>query len=84
MQLLAALQYEQDIELLGIGGTIYYNHRRIDKLAAMTSAMPIPAKELGPLAHEPTASVAHPILKASRPGYHPTSRGAQCEGHLGR
>lgn len=51
--LLAALQYEQDIELLGIGGTIYYNHRRIDKLAAMTPRqMPIPAKELGLLAHE--------------------------------
>lgn len=51
--LLAALQYEQDIELLGIGATIYYNHRRIDKLAAMTPRqMPIPAKELGLLAAE--------------------------------
>ena len=51
--LLAALQYEQDIELLGIGATIFYNHRRIDKLAAMTPRqMPIPAKELGLLALE--------------------------------
>jgi len=51
--LLAALQYEQDIELLGLGATIYYNHRRIDKLAAMTPRqMPIPAKELGLLALE--------------------------------
>jgi hypothetical protein len=51
--LLEALRYEQDIELLGIGGTIYYNHRRIDKLAAMTPRqMPIPAKELGLLAME--------------------------------
>ena len=51
--LLQALRYEQDIELLGIGGTIYYNHRRIDKLAAMTPRqMPIPAKELGLLALE--------------------------------
>jgi hypothetical protein len=51
--LLAALRYEQDIELLGIGGTIYYNHRRTDKLAAMTPRqMPIPAKELGLLALE--------------------------------
>ena len=51
--LLAALQYEQDIELLGIGATIYYNHRRTDRLAAMTPRqMPIPAKELGLLALE--------------------------------
>jgi hypothetical protein len=51
--LLEALRYEQDIELLGIGGTIYYNHRRTDKLAAMTPRqMPIPAKELGLLALE--------------------------------
>jgi len=52
-ELLTALQYEQDIELLGIGATIYYNHRRIDRLAAMTPRqMPIPAKELGLLALE--------------------------------
>jgi hypothetical protein len=46
--LLDALRYEQDIELIGLGAAIYYNHRRIDKLAAMTPRqMPIPAKELG-------------------------------------
>jgi hypothetical protein len=51
--LLQALRYEQDIELLGLGGTIYYNHRRTDRLAAMTPRqMPIPAKELGLLALE--------------------------------
>ena len=65
--LLAALRYEQDIELLGIGGTIYYNHRRIDKLAAMTPRqMPIPAKELGLLASvsEEQARRMHPDLAA--------------------
>lgn len=46
--LLAALQYEQDIELLGLGPTYFYNKRRRDGLAPMTPRhMPIPAKELG-------------------------------------
>ena len=66
--LLAALQYEQDIELLGIGATIYYNHRRIDKLAAMTPRqMPIPAKELGLLALELYSFGGPGIREASRP-----------------
>ena len=48
--LLAALQYEQDIELLGIGPTPFYNRRRIDGLWPMTPRhMPIPAKELSVL-----------------------------------
>ena len=52
-ELLDALFYEQDIELLGAAGTIFYNHRRRDVLAAMTPRhMPIPAKELGVLALE--------------------------------
>ncbi len=51
--LLAALQYEQDIELLGIGGSPFYNRRRIDGLLAMTPRqMPIPAKELAILKKE--------------------------------
>ncbi len=51
--LLNALYYEQDVELLSLGPTIYYNHRRRDALAAMTPRhMPIPAKELGLLALE--------------------------------
>jgi len=48
--LLAALQYEQDIELLGIGPSPFYNRRRIDGLWPMTPRhMPIPAKELSVL-----------------------------------
>ncbi|HEU5219023.1 MAG TPA: hypothetical protein VFU23_10200, partial [Gemmatimonadales bacterium] len=51
--LLAALQYEQDIELLGIGASPFYNRRRIDGLLAMTPRqMPIPAKELAILKKE--------------------------------
>jgi hypothetical protein len=45
--LLAALQYEQDIELITIGASNFYNRRRIDGLKQMTPRhMPIPAKEL--------------------------------------
>ncbi|MGH7562696.1 MAG: hypothetical protein ACRENB_16940 [Gemmatimonadales bacterium] len=45
--LLTKVQYEQDIELLGIGASPYYNRRRIDGLQAMTPRhMPVPAKEL--------------------------------------
>jgi hypothetical protein len=45
--LLEYLQYEQDIELLGIGATPFYNRRRIDGLHPMTPRhMPVPAKEL--------------------------------------
>lgn len=51
--LLAALQYEQDIELLGIGPSPFYNRRRIDGLWPMTPRhMPIPAKELSVLKKE--------------------------------
>ena len=46
--LLAKLQYEQDIELLGIGAVPYYNRRRIDGLQPLTPRiMPVPAQELG-------------------------------------
>lgn len=51
--LLDALYYEQDIELLGDAGTYFYNKRRRDALVAMTPRhMPIPAKELTLLARE--------------------------------
>jgi hypothetical protein len=51
--LLAALQYEQDIELLGIGNANFYNRRRTDGLKAMTPRhMPVPAKELQVLQKE--------------------------------
>ncbi|HEU5219441.1 MAG TPA: hypothetical protein VFU23_12350 [Gemmatimonadales bacterium] len=51
--LLAALQYEQDVELLGLGSEPYFNRRRIDGLLAMTPRqMPIPAKELAILKKE--------------------------------
>lgn len=47
--LLAALQYEQDIELPGTD-VVFYNRRRIDGLQPLTPRhMPIPAKELGVL-----------------------------------
>jgi len=49
-QLLAALQYEQDVELPGSNVAPYYNQRRIDGLEALTPhEMPVPAKELGVL-----------------------------------
>ena len=51
--LLAALNYENDVELLGIGPTPFYNRRRLDGLHAMTPRqMPIPAKELSVLKKE--------------------------------
>jgi hypothetical protein len=51
--LLAALQYEQDVELLGQGNANFYNRRRIDGLKAMTPRhMPVPAKELQVLQRE--------------------------------
>lgn len=51
--LLAALQYEQDVELLGIGSANFYNRRRIDGLKSMTPRhMPVPAKELQVLQRE--------------------------------
>jgi hypothetical protein len=51
--LLAALQYEQDIELLGLGSEPYFDRRRIDGLLAMTPRqLPIPAKELAILKKE--------------------------------
>ena len=51
--LLAAMQYEQDIELLGMGSEGFFNRRRIDGLKAMTPRqMPIPAKELDVLKRE--------------------------------
>lgn len=52
-ELLAAVAYENDIELLAMGPTYYFNRRRTDRLAPMTPRhMPIPAKELSLLALE--------------------------------
>lgn len=51
--LLTKLQYEQDIELMGLGPQPFYNRRRIDGLQALTPRhMPVPAKELGVLQQE--------------------------------
>ena len=48
--LLAELQYEQDVELIGSNNAPFYNQRRIDKLEPLTPhEMPVPAKELGVL-----------------------------------
>ena len=47
--LLTKLYYEQDVELLGLGATPFYNRRRLPGglRAGTPSEMPIPAKELG-------------------------------------
>jgi hypothetical protein len=51
--LLAALQYEQEIEFMGQGGTTFFNRRRIDGLQTGTPRhMPVPAKELDVLVRE--------------------------------
>ena len=48
--LLAELQYEQDVELIGSNTAPFYNQRRINKLEPLTPhEMPVPAKELGVL-----------------------------------
>ena len=48
--LLTKLQYEQEIELMGLGPQPYFNRRRIDGLQPGTPRhMPIPAEELGVL-----------------------------------
>ena len=45
--LLAKLQYEQDIELIGLGDAVFFNQRRINGLEPLTPRqMPVPAKEL--------------------------------------
>ena len=42
------LQYEQEVELLGIGPINFFNRRRVDGLLTGTPReMPVPAKELG-------------------------------------
>jgi len=52
-QLLAALQYEQEIELMDLGATVFYNRRRIDGLQPFTPRqMPMPYKELDRLRRE--------------------------------
>jgi hypothetical protein len=52
-ELLAALQYEQEIEFMGQGATPFFNRRRIDGLVAGTPRhMPVPAKELDVLVRE--------------------------------
>lgn len=47
--LLTKLQYEQDVELLGLGPVGYYNRRRVTGglLVGTPREMPVPAKELG-------------------------------------
>ncbi len=51
--LLAALQYEQEIEFMGQGGTPFFNRRRIDGLITGTPRhMPVPAKEMDVLVRE--------------------------------
>ncbi len=51
--LLAALQYEQEIEFMGQGTTPFFNRRRIDGLLLGTPRhMPVPAKELEVLVRE--------------------------------
>jgi len=45
--LLTKLQYEQDIELMGLGDAVFFNRRRINGLEPLTPRqMPVPAKEL--------------------------------------
>jgi hypothetical protein len=52
-ELLAALQYEQEIEFMGQGATPFFNRRRIDGLVLGTPRqMPVPAKELDVLVRE--------------------------------
>lgn len=65
--LLAAIQYEQDVELPG-NDVIFYNRRRIDGLQPLTPRqMPIPAKELGVLQLElyTFGGAADPDMKRS-------------------
>lgn len=51
--LLAALQYEQEIEFMGQGATPFFNRRRVDGLITGTPRqMPVPAKELDVLLRE--------------------------------
>ena len=51
--LLAALQYEQEIEFMGQGSTPFFNRRRVDGLLPGTPRhMPVPAKELDVLVRE--------------------------------
>jgi len=51
--LLAALQYEQEIEFMGQGATPFFNRRRVDGLLPGTPRhMPVPAKELDVLRRE--------------------------------
>ncbi|MDH3291289.1 MAG: hypothetical protein OEO20_10485 [Gemmatimonadota bacterium] len=52
-ELLAALQYEQEIEFMGQGTTPFFNRRRIDGLIQDTPRhMPVPDKELSVLVRE--------------------------------
>jgi hypothetical protein len=52
-ELLAALQYEQEIEFMGQGPTPFYNRRRLDGLITGTPRhLPVPAKELDVLVRE--------------------------------
>ena len=51
--LLAALQYEQEVEFMGQGVTPFYNRRRVDGLLTGTPRhMPVPAKEMDVLVRE--------------------------------
>jgi hypothetical protein len=45
--LLTALQYEQELEFMGQGATVFFNRRRVDGLIAGTPRhLPVPAKEM--------------------------------------
>lgn len=45
--LLAKLNYENDVELLGLGASPFYVRRRISLVAGTPHEFPVPAKELG-------------------------------------
>ncbi len=72
-QLLAALDYEQEIEFMGQGPTTFFNRRRIDGLQAMTPRhMPVPAKEMDVLVRE--------IYTFGGPGFPDMSAGSEAGG----
>jgi hypothetical protein len=67
-QLLAALQYEQEIEMMDIGPTVFYNRRRLDGLQPFTPRhIPMPYKELDLLRRElyTYGGSGHPDMSAA-------------------
>jgi hypothetical protein len=70
-QLLTALQYEQEIEMMDIGPTVFYNRRRVDGLQPFTPRhIPIPYKELDLLRRElyTYGGSGHPDMSAPAAG----------------